>query len=211
MAQSAVPRPGARPKIYSLRSWHWPNHRADADRRTAQAGPPRPTAYRSLGRDCARQPRQRCDARPARSHGRPHRSPKRTLHGHRQRHPMEPHHPCLLSTSHPSRPARQNRAHRVHAEAPDHPQCHPPRPSTLEDRLTGNTVTQAAIALAVEHCDDSAAEGSCSRPKTRAPSALDGMARCLHCFTIIRWFRRGARARQGIGFASQQGRRYLRG
>jgi transposase len=59
--------------------------------------------------------RQRCDARPAHDHGRPHHRPECSVHGDRQRRPVESRHPYLLPTSHPSRPACQNRAHRLHA------------------------------------------------------------------------------------------------
>jgi transposase len=38
-----------------------------------------------------------------------------TIHGHRQRRPMEPCHPSLLPTSRQGRTTRQNRAHRLHA------------------------------------------------------------------------------------------------
>ena len=54
----------------------------------------------------------------------------------------------LLPAPDRARPARQSRHHRLHAQAPRHPQRHPARPNTMATRLTRNTVAQTRGACA---------------------------------------------------------------
>ena len=60
------------------------------------------------------------------------------------RDPMEPAHPRSLPSPAEPRPARQVRHRRRHAQAPHHPQRHPPRRQTMAKRLTRDTVTCVA-------------------------------------------------------------------
>jgi hypothetical protein len=71
--------------------------------------------------------------------GRPRQRPHRAGHADPDRHPPQP-----WAARIPPAPVigcgRQSRHHRLHAQAPGHPQRHPPRSPTIATRLTTNTV-----------------------------------------------------------------------
>jgi len=90
----------------------------------------------------ADQPRQRCDARAPHHRRRPSDRAHRSVYGRPGRKPRQSHHRALLRQAPCRRQNRQAGAHRLHAKAHRHPQCHPQRPQTMATRLTSKTVAQ---------------------------------------------------------------------
>jgi hypothetical protein len=110
--------------------------------RTLIAGP-RSAQDRKPRRRCPHQSRQRRVARPQDNRRRPGAGQNRPLHGRAGRKPRQPYHRRALSKAPSRRKSRQTGAHRLHPQAPRHPQRNPARSKTLEPpRLTAKTVAQ---------------------------------------------------------------------
>ena len=71
--------------------------------------------------------------------GRPKASAGRALHGHPRRHPAQPDHPRLLRPPACRRQSQEARDHRLHAQAPGHPQRHARQRHVMANRIAGLT------------------------------------------------------------------------
>jgi hypothetical protein len=97
-------------------------------------------------RRCSHQSRQRRVTRPQDNRRRPRPGEDRPLHGRAGRKPRQPCHRRPLSKTQSIRQSRQTGAHRLHPQAPRHPQRDPARSKASEPpRLTAKTVARDRI------------------------------------------------------------------